>query len=157
MLSGCDAGVVDAGRSGGEVSVSSDALTARFDLLADTRAAGQARRLVSELLVAWERAEDAEVARLLISEVVTNAVRFAGRLSALRLALVAHPDRVRFLVGDGSPLHPVLRSADSAAESGRGIHLVAALASAWGVLEASEESGLGKQVWFELTTAIRTT
>jgi anti-sigma regulatory factor (Ser/Thr protein kinase) len=132
----------------------SDALTARFDLLADIRAAGQARRLVSELLVAWGRAEDAEVARLLISEVVTNAVRFAGRLPALRLALVAHPDRVRFLVGDGSPLIPVARSAGSADESGRGIHLVAALASAWGVLEASEESGLGKEVWFELT-AIR--
>jgi anti-sigma regulatory factor (Ser/Thr protein kinase) len=127
-----------------------DDLTARFELLADTSAAGQARRLVSNLLTAWNRAEDVEVARLLISEVVTNAVRFAGRLTALQLALVAHPDRIRFFVGDGSPLHPVLRTVHPSDESGRGIHLVATLASAWGVVDPPPEEGHGKQVWFEL-------
>jgi anti-sigma regulatory factor (Ser/Thr protein kinase) len=127
-----------------------DDLTARFDLLADTSAAGQARRLVSQLLAAWNRAEDVEVARLLISEVVSNAVRFAGRLTALQLALVAHPDRIRFFVGDGSPLHPVLRTVHPSDESGRGIHLVASLASAWGVVDPRPNEGHGKQVWFEL-------
>jgi hypothetical protein len=195
------------------------ALIARFDLLADLRAAGRARRLVSEVLAAWNRAEDVEVARLLVSEIVTNAVRVqvsesatipeatrspenasppegtrtptdaggpkgtspvdgdapvdrrpeiprpsaAGRPSrppvtgdrfdgapAVRLALVAHPDRVRFLVGDDSPLTPVLRSVRTWEESGRGIQLVAALASDWGVLDTPPEAGHGKQVWFEL-------
>lgn len=126
-----------------------EALTARFDLPADARAAGQARRLVTELLTAWGRSEDTEVAQLLISEVVTNAVRFAGSRSALHLQLVAQHDRVRFLVGDGSTLRPLLRAARDSDESGRGMHLVAALASGWGVLEGDADAG--KQVWFELS------
>jgi len=176
------------------------ALTARFDLLADLKAASRARRLVSEVLAAWNRAEDAEVARLLVTEIVTNAVRVQlsestripessrpvdgeripegarpvqgderanrprvfgastvtdrtanrGRWTSVRLALVAHPDRVRFLVGDDSPLPPVLRAGRAWDESGRGIQLVASLASDWGVLDPPPEAGHGKQVWFEL-------
>jgi len=176
------------------------ALTARFDLLADLKAASRARRLVSEVLAAWNRAEDAEVARLLVTEIVTNAVRVQlsespripessrplegeripegagpvegdeladrprvfgastvrdrtasrGRWTSVRLALIAHPDRVRFLVGDDSPLPPVLRAGRTWDESGRGIQLVASLASAWGVLDPPPEAGHGKEVWFEL-------
>nr|MDT0664135.1 ATP-binding protein [Micromonospora sp. DSM 115978] len=129
------------------------ALTACFDLPANPRAAGWARRLVTELLEAWNRREDAEVARLLVSEVVTNAVRFVGARHALRLEVVADDLRVRIAVIDGSDQAPYLRDASDTDESGRGMHLIAALASEWGVRDADpEETEPGKGVWFDLPT-----
>ncbi|MCK9877638.1 ATP-binding protein [Frankia sp. Ag45/Mut15] len=125
-------------------------LTARFDLPAEPRAAGRARRLVTELLAAWNRAEAIEVAQLLISEVVTNAVRFVGDRGALRLTVTLSIDRIRIAVDDGSSLHPTLRLADDDDESGRGMHLVAALALQWGIVDCPQEQGPGKQVWFDL-------
>ena len=134
------------------------ALTACFDLPADSRAAGRARRLVAELLVAWNRQEDADVARLLVSEVVTNAVRFVGARPALRLEVVANDRRVRIAVIDGSEQPPRLRDAADTDESGRGMHLVAALATEWGVNDpgaddtADDVDVPGKGVWFDLPT-----
>jgi len=127
-----------------------EALTARFDLPADPRAAGRARRLTAEILTAWGRTETIEVAQLLVSEVVTNAVRFAGARSALCVTVSAHDGRVRVAVDDGSSLRPVLKPAHDDDETGRGMHLVAALATQWGVVETPPDQGPGKQVWFEL-------
>jgi anti-sigma regulatory factor (Ser/Thr protein kinase) len=134
-----------------------EALTARFELPADPRAAGRARRLVTELLACWGRGEDAEVARLLVSEVVTNAVRFAGSHDRLQIHLAAHADRVRIAVRDGSALRPIVKAARDDDEAGRGMHLVAALASEWGVLDGPSGPEPGKQVWFELATPDSTT
>jgi anti-sigma regulatory factor (Ser/Thr protein kinase) len=134
-----------------------EALTARFDLPADPRAAGRARRLVTELLACWGRGEDAEVARLLVSEVVTNAVRFAGGQERLQIHLAAHADRVRISVRDGSELRPIVKTARDDDEAGRGMHLVAALASEWGVLDGPAGPEPGKQVWFELAAPNSTT
>lgn len=129
-----------------------EALTACFDLLADSRAAGRARRLVTELLTAWNRGEDADVARLLVSEVVTNAVRYVGARHALRLKVVADERRMRIAVVDGSVHVPRLRDAADTDESGRGMHLVAALASEWGVADGDQPDVPGKSVWFDLPT-----
>ncbi|AEH08790.1 MULTISPECIES: ATP-binding protein [Protofrankia] len=130
-----------------------EALTARFDLPANARAAGRARRLVNELLSTWGREEDAEVARLLVSEVVTNAVRYTRSDDPLHVQVVAQKDRVRIAVGDGSSTHPVLRTVCDDDESGRGMHLVAALASEWGVDRSANDSP-GKHVWFELAAPV---
>ncbi|MGF7236937.1 MAG: ATP-binding protein [Frankia sp.] len=128
-----------------------EALTARFDLPADFRAAARARRIVTELLAAWGRPEDAEVARLLVSEVVTNAVRHAGQSRPLELTVTADHGRIRVAVGDGSNRYPVPRTAHDDEESGRGMHLVASLASEWGVGPPVGPGGeVGKEVWFEL-------
>ncbi|WP_131765815.1 ATP-binding protein [Candidatus Protofrankia californiensis] len=132
-----------------------EALTARFDLPANARAAGRARRLVNELLSTWGREEDAEVARLLVSEVVTNAVRYTRSNDPLHVQIVAQKDRVRIAVGDGSTTHPVLRPAHDDDESGRGMHLVAALASEWGVVDKPAHDSPGKHVWFELAAPVR--
>lgn len=126
------------------------ALSARFDLPADARTAGRARRLVAELLAAWQRAEAVEVAQLLVSEVVTNAVRFVGDRGALCLSVSLNTEHIRIAVDDGSSLRPALRSVSDDDESGRGMHLVAALALRWGVADVLDGQGPGKQVWFDL-------
>ncbi|CAO5231081.1 ATP-binding protein [Frankia sp. AgKG'84/4] len=125
-------------------------LTARFDLPADARTAGRARRLVAELLAAWHRPETVEIAMLLVSEVVTNAVRFVGDRGALGLTVALDVDRIRIAVDDGSSMRPALRQVGEDDESGRGMHLVAALALQWGVVDLKDEQGPGKQVWFDL-------
>ncbi|MCK9900077.1 anti-sigma factor [Parafrankia colletiae] len=130
-----------------------EALTAGFDLPADPRAAGRARALVADLLVAWGCGNAAEVAKLLVSEVVTNAVRFVGAREVLRLTVECGSDLIRVSVSDGSPLRPVLRAAQDDDESGRGMQLVSALATRWGVVDDPPSAGVGKQVWFELPSA----
>ncbi len=128
-----------------------DALTARFDLPADFRAAGRARRIITELLTAWGRQEDAEVARLLVSEVVTNAVRHAGQGQPLELTVTADDGRVRVAVGDSSAQQPTPRAARDDEESGRGMRLIASLASQWGVSPPADPAApVSKEVWFEL-------
>jgi anti-sigma regulatory factor (Ser/Thr protein kinase) len=130
-----------------------EALTASFDLPAEPTAAGRARRLVTELLAAWGRAEDADVARLLVSEAVTNAVRFIGSRPCLRLDVIAQVDRLRIIVADGTAVRPVLRAPKDTEEAGRGMQLIATLATEWGVLDTTQDHSPGKQVWFELAAA----
>jgi anti-sigma regulatory factor (Ser/Thr protein kinase) len=124
-------------------------LSARFDLPAGSEAPGRARRLMTEVLAAWNRDYDAEIVRLLVSEVVTNAARVTPPGHALDLTVQAEGDLVRVSVGDADSQRPVLRPATDEDESGRGMHLVAALASRWGVTDEPAGKG-GKRVWFEL-------
>ena len=127
-----------------------EALIACFELPADPSAAGRARRLVSELLLAWRCAETVDVARLLVSEVVTNAVRFVGAGEPLQIGMEMRDRRIRVSVADTSPLRPVLKAPREDDESGRGMQLVAVLAAEWGVLDQTDDGRPGKQVWFEL-------
>ncbi len=98
--------------------------------------------------VAAARLEDPERGvDLVVSELVTNAVaQVDGSSAQVRLGLeLLLPGHVRVTVWDpisGQPCRPQ-RMADTWAETGRGLILVGAYASAWGV--ASEE--LGKSVW----------
>jgi anti-sigma regulatory factor (Ser/Thr protein kinase) len=92
--------------------------------------------------------ETAETAVLLLSELVTNAVRHSrvrGRRIEVRCTLDAGVLRVE--VSDAGPGVPVARAAGADDESGRGLALVAALAADWGVLPRPH--GIGKTVWFE--------
>jgi serine phosphatase RsbU (regulator of sigma subunit)/anti-sigma regulatory factor (Ser/Thr protein kinase) len=129
-------------------------LAARFDGIApsdvaywylDARAqtAGQARRLVRRALARWDLDELTDSVELLVSEVVTNAVRYAERPITLRLL---RTDVLRCEVGDDVPQLPRLRQARATDEGGRGLYLVNRLARRWG---ATRLSG-GKVVWFEL-------
>ena len=85
-----------------------------------------------------------DVVVLLVSELVTNAVRHSG--GPLRLQLSVDPDMVRVDVSDGVPDPPRPQPADDVAERGRGLMIVGALADRWGV----ETLPAGKRVWFEL-------
>jgi anti-sigma regulatory factor (Ser/Thr protein kinase) len=81
---------------------------------------------------------------LLVSEMVTNAVRYAE--PPVRLELQADDREVVVAVRDGSPQPPLAREADRDAESGRGMLLVDMLAADHGV----RSDPPGKAVWARL-------
>ncbi|MFF4171287.1 SpoIIE family protein phosphatase [Streptomyces sp. NPDC001744] len=131
-------------------------LAARFDGIApsdvaywflepEDAAPGRARRLARRALARWGLEELTDSVELLVSEVVTNAVRYAERPVTLRLL---RTDVLRCEVGDDSPQLPRQRRARDTDEGGRGLFLVNRLARRWG---ATRLSG-GKVVWFELAT-----
>ena len=117
-----------------------------FFLSVDLTAPAVARRLVAD--ACREMASDVvEVARLLVSEVVTNAITH-GEGSVL-LVIARTGAGVTVCVDDENPDHPVVRERRPLGESGAGMRLVAALADDWGVTPRGD--GLrGKRVWFSL-------
>lgn len=89
--------------------------------------------------------DDAEI---LVSELVTNAVRHAMLSGVpLRLLVLRSGGRLRIEVHDPSPSEPSLKHVDLMDETGRGWFLVAAIADAHGI----EHTFSGKSVWCELT------
>ncbi|MCK7627876.1 SpoIIE family protein phosphatase [Streptomyces sp. RS10V-4] len=130
-------------------------LAARFDGIAPSdvaywyldpkaQTAGQARRLARRALARWGLDELTDQLELLVSEVVTNAVRYAERPVTLRLL---RTDVLRCEVGDDVPQLPRLRNARPSDEGGRGLYLVNRMARRWGATRLS----MGKVVWFELS------
>jgi anti-sigma regulatory factor (Ser/Thr protein kinase) len=95
-------------------------------------------------LSAWDLDAHRDIAELLVSELVTNAINH-GRTTCL-LELTATSTVLRAAVADDGGGAPQLRYAGPEAESGRGLAIVEALASRWGV----EPTSSGKVVWFEL-------
>ncbi|MBM9504465.1 ATP-binding SpoIIE family protein phosphatase [Actinacidiphila acididurans] len=129
-------------------------LAARFDGIAPSdvaywflepqaQTAGRARRLVRQALRRWDLEDQLDAAELLVSEIVTNAVRYAERPITLRLL---RTDVLRCEVGDDAPLLPRMRHAAPEEEGGRGLYLVNRMAQRWGATRL----GAGKVVWFEL-------
>jgi anti-sigma regulatory factor (Ser/Thr protein kinase) len=120
-------------------------VTSRLDLPAEPTSPGRARRFVTEALDGV--ATDAALAALLVSELVTNAVLHAR--TSFEVVVETDPTRVQVSVCDRSPVRPALRHYDRYAATGRGLHLVEALADRWGV----DVEGHRKRVWFELRVA----
>ncbi|MFJ3926676.1 SpoIIE family protein phosphatase [Streptomyces sp. NPDC090022] len=129
-------------------------LAARFDGIApsdvaywfldpEETAPGRARRFARRALSRWGLEELGDSLELLVSEVVTNAVRYAERPVTLRLL---RTDVLRCEVGDDSPQLPRQRRARDTDEGGRGLFLVNRMARRWGATRLSS----GKVVWFEL-------
>lgn len=108
-------------------------------------AAALARRFVRETLEAWSiPAEAFEDTLLVTSELVTNAVVHAG--SDVAIGLARRPGQVRVSVSDRSGTAPRTRGETPGSLDGRGIRMVGAIASGWGV---SQLDG-GKAVWAEV-------
>jgi len=124
--------------------------SASTDLPAQPLSARRARRFVVTALEAFDVRGLDEVAELLTSEVVTNAVVHAH--SGVRVTVESVPGGARVSVADSNPLVPALRPPVHEAEHGRGLHLVDTLAHRWGV----DAVGEGKAIWFELRTEGRT-
>lgn len=85
-----------------------------------------------------------EDAVLLVSEVVTNAVKYGK--APVRLSIDCGPAGIVVAVEDGNPALPRPRRNDHRRHSGRGLVLLQRLATDWGVRLTDR----GKQVWFRL-------
>jgi anti-sigma regulatory factor (Ser/Thr protein kinase) len=120
-------------------------VTAQMVLPTVAASAGAARRLVTEAVRDAGAPSLAETAQLLVSEVVTNAVLHAT--GHVRVEVSCLGGRLRVRVGDDSSALPERRNHAEDATTGRGLVLIEALSSAWGV----EVDGDGKTVWFELS------
>jgi DNA-binding NarL/FixJ family response regulator len=117
---------------------------ARAQLEPELQSAGRARKFVDETLRRWDCGDQLEVVTLLVSEVVTNAIVHAG--TQVEVSVELRPAAVRIEVGDKEAGVPEPRIAADEDTSGRGMALVEALASAWGV----DSRPGGKVVWFEV-------
>ncbi|MGW6454638.1 SpoIIE family protein phosphatase [Streptomyces sp. NPDC055078] len=109
----------------------------------EPRSVGRARELSRALLVSWGLEALVDTVELLVSELVTNALRYGEGEIRLRLL------RDRTLVcevWDSGLVQPRRRRARDTDEGGRGLQLVGLLSAAWG----SRRTPRGKTVWFEL-------
>ncbi|WP_055599821.1 SpoIIE family protein phosphatase [Streptomyces aureus] len=109
----------------------------------EPRSVGRARELARTQLKAWELEPLVDTVELLVSELVTNALRYGEGEIRLRLL------RDRTLVcevWDAGLVQPRRRRAKDTDEGGRGLQLVGLLSSSWG----SRRTPRGKTVWFEL-------
>jgi anti-sigma regulatory factor (Ser/Thr protein kinase) len=120
--------------------------TARISLPAGTMAVPAARRFTSDSLRAWGLAERTmEIAELVVSELVGNAIEHGGGMAELALSL--RDDVLRVDVVDHNADVPVVLSPEPVEDRHRGLLIVSALSAKWG----TDRIGSGKSVWAELT------
>ncbi|KAK1177771.1 SpoIIE family protein phosphatase [Streptomyces sp. NBS 14/10] len=115
---------------------------ATWDLPAEPAVVARARRYTTDQLVAWGLDEAVFTTELVVSELVTNAIRHAQAPIQLRLI---HDRDLICEVSDGSHTAPHLRRARVFDEGGRGLLLVAQLARRWG----TRHGPTGKTIWAE--------
>ncbi|MFD9864548.1 SpoIIE family protein phosphatase [Streptomyces alboflavus] len=109
----------------------------------EPQSVGRARELACQRLREWDLEALVDTAELLVSELVTNALRYGEGEIRLRLLL----DRTLVCeVWDAGLVQPRRRRARDTDEGGRGLQLVGLLSAAWG----SRRTPRGKTVWFEL-------
>ncbi|MGW8886247.1 SpoIIE family protein phosphatase [Streptomyces sp. NPDC055749] len=122
---------------------------ADWDVESDPSAVSQVRADVSRKLAEWDLTEESFTTELILSELVTNAIRHAT--GPIRVRLVR--DRSLICeVSDHSSTSPHMRQAATTDEGGRGLFLVAQFADRWGTRYTDD----GKVIWTEQTlTAAR--
>ncbi|MFJ2606920.1 SpoIIE family protein phosphatase [Streptomyces sp. NPDC087425] len=113
-----------------------------WDLPADVAVVAEARRLATDQLAEWGLEEAGFITELVVSELVTNAIRYGAEPIQLRLI---HDRALICEVSDGNSTSPHLRRARIFDEGGRGLLLVAQLSSSWG----TRHTPTGKTIWAE--------
>lgn len=137
-------------------TLSHPALTRQLNLAALPSAAPWARRMISHLLQEWRLEALSDTALLLVSELVTNAVKAAGnvcrcdgspaRWQMIGLTVGLTETGLLIEVWDPDAALPARQEPDLASEGGRGLLIVECLADSWGHHAADG----GKTVWCEL-------
>ena len=115
-------------------------------LPAESHSVRLARHAAHVVLAAWRLGHVEETAVLIVSELVTNAVRHATGTDVIEVDLLATRTCLRIEIEDTDRRWPRPRIPDGFEESGFGFVLVDALAAKWGV----RETAAGKAVWAEL-------
>ncbi|MEU6081506.1 SpoIIE family protein phosphatase [Streptomyces sp. NPDC047108] len=122
-----------------------------WKLATEPKSVARARELTREQLTAWGLEQLVDTAELLVSELVTNALRYGAGIplgepgGEIRLRLLLDTTLV-CEVWDGGLVQPRRRRARDTDEGGRGLQLVGLLSAGWG----SRRTPRGKTVWFEL-------
>ena len=119
---------------------------AEWTFPAEPGAVAGARAVVRVTLREWGFDAVGDMAALLVSELVTNALRHASGPIGLRMERDRDGDALLVEVSDPLPDPPRERVAGTDDESGRGLQLVACSARRWG----TRRGRTGKTVWFEL-------
>jgi len=117
----------------------------RTRLTASPVAAGEARGRVRAAIRAWDIPVEEDIAVLLTSELVTNAISHEAG-TTIMLSVTSSFGQLRVDVHDTSRTWPVLMDASADAEAGRGLMLVATLSATWGIYRTPA----GKAVYFTL-------
>jgi anti-sigma regulatory factor (Ser/Thr protein kinase) len=117
----------------------------RIDLPVRPTTAREARDWFKTLTGSWADEAARDTAALLLSEVVTNAVRHA-RGETINITVTLTPGHLLTAVHDESSSPPIRRRAHGLA-GGWGLELMELLSHRWGV---DQDPGDGKTVWFEL-------
>jgi anti-sigma regulatory factor (Ser/Thr protein kinase) len=115
---------------------------AEWELPADPAAVAEARKTASRRLAEWGLSELSFTTELVVSELVTNAIRYAT--GPVRLRLI-HERTLVCEVFDGGATAPHARHPRATDEGGRGLLLVSQVARRWGTRFLSE----GKVIWAE--------
>jgi hypothetical protein len=115
-----------------------------WDIPADPALVAPIRKQVVAQLDAWRLNGATFTAELVVSELVTNAIRYGAR--PIRLRLIHDGATLICEVSDTSHTAPHLRRAKTWDEGGRGLLLVAQLTQRWG----SRHTGEGKTIWAEI-------
>lgn len=116
----------------------------------EARWAERCRRICTAKLQLWGMPDLIENAQLLTSELVTNALRHGDGSSDIIVRFVITTDRAVIVVDDGSPGKAQVHQAGVDDEMGRGMLLVSALATQWGL------SSDGAVTWCSLMTEGKT-
>ncbi|MFE5657111.1 ATP-binding protein [Streptomyces sp. NPDC056517] len=114
-----------------------------WPVLPDPSSVGPARRHVEECLTRWGVAVDAFAVSVVVSELVTNAIRYGA--APITLRLIRGERTLICEVTDGAPTAPHLRHAKAVDEGGRGLQICGSLADSWGVRYVGE----GRTLWAE--------
>ncbi|MGW6143674.1 SpoIIE family protein phosphatase [Streptomyces sp. NPDC055140] len=117
---------------------------ATWNLSFELSSVGLARKMTSDRLTQWRLEELSFSAELIVSELVTNAIRHAH--GPIELRLIRTGNRLICAASDASSTSPHLRRATVSDEGGRGLFLVAQFAQRWGTRHTAE----GKVIWAEL-------
>ncbi len=115
-----------------------------WEVAADAAAVPRVRSESARTLESWGLEEAAFVTELVVSELVTNAIRYGG--SPIQLRLI-HDQVLTCEVSDTNSTAPHMRRARVFDEGGRGLLLVAQLTQRWGTRQTST----GKTIWCEQT------
>ncbi|GAA4897176.1 SpoIIE family protein phosphatase/ATP-binding protein [Streptomyces coeruleoprunus] len=115
---------------------------AEWDVPRDPAAVGRVRNACARRLAEWGLEEMGFATELILSELITNAIRYGGEPISVRLL---HDTSLICEVADGSSTSPHLRRAKTTDEGGRGLFLVARYAERWG----TRYTAAGKVIWTE--------
>lgn len=114
---------------------------------ADPEGLSDARAIVRQALADWDMAEFADDAELVTGELLVNVLLHTEGGAVLTLEVLPEPvRRIRLSVQDRSSAWPRRRTPGETSTSGRGLLLLDAVASRWGI----EPRGEGKAVWCEI-------